>query len=113
MSLSTDAPRLKSRYGLLVDAFGHRLRAGRLEVTLPDGRRRVLTGAEPGPSAVLMIKRDRFFRRVLLGGSNGFAESYMAGDCDTPDLSAFLRLAAINFDHWQESPAGSPANGRS
>ena len=107
MSVSTDTPRLKSRYGLLIDAFGHRLHAGRLEVILPDGSRRVLEGSEPGPAATLIVNRDRFFRRVLLGGSNGFAESYMAGDCDTPDLSEFLRLSAVNFDHWQESLQGS------
>ncbi len=108
MLASTDAPRLKSRYGLLVDAFANRLHAGSLQVTLPDGSRRTLSGTGAGPSAVLTVNRDRFFRRVLLGGSNGFAESYMAGDCDTPDLAEFLRLAAVNFDHWQESLQGSP-----
>lgn len=107
MPESSSPSRLKSRYGLLVDAFGNRLHAGQLDVVLPDGSRRRLSGAEPGPSAELIVNNDRFFRRVLLGGSNGFAESYMAGDCDTPDLSDFLRLAAINFDHWQESLQGS------
>ena len=100
-------PRLKSRYGLLIDAFGSRLHAGELKLTMPDGSRRQLSGSEPGPHAVLIVNDERMFRRVLFGGSNGFAESYMAGECDTPDLAVFLRLAAINFDHWQESLQGS------
>ena len=44
-----------------------------------------------------MIVRDtRLARRLLVGGTMGFAEGYMAGEFDTPDLEALLYLAAVN-----------------
>jgi cyclopropane-fatty-acyl-phospholipid synthase len=72
------------------------LRRGRLDVTLPDGRRFSFAGAEPGPNAALIVRRPRFIRRSIAGGNIGFAESYMDGDWDTPDLAALLELMVVN-----------------
>ena len=73
-----------------------RLSAGRLTVRLPDG-----TTCHFGPNgaerqAEIEIKDWRFFRRVLLDGDIGFAESYMDGLCDSPDLPALLSLLTDN-----------------
>ncbi|MCF1426784.1 MAG: cyclopropane-fatty-acyl-phospholipid synthase family protein [Shewanella sp.] len=38
-----------------------------------------------------------FYRQVLVGGSIGAAESYIAGGWDTPDLTAVIRLFAANM----------------
>ena len=73
-----------------------RLRRGRLTVALADSRRFVFAGEEPGPTATLVIHRPRFVRRALVGGNIGFAESYMDGDWETPDLAALLELICIN-----------------
>jgi cyclopropane-fatty-acyl-phospholipid synthase len=40
-------------------------------------------------------------RRVLAAGDIGFAEGYMAQEWDTPDLSAVLESASLNFDRLQ------------
>ena len=73
-----------------------RLTAGRLTVRLPDG-----TTCHFGPEraerrAEIDIKDWHFFRRVLLDGDIGFAESYMDGLCDSPDLPGLLSLLTDN-----------------
>ena len=88
--------------------IARRLCSGSLVLTLPSGYQERIDAPEPGPSADLRIMSPRFFKRIFTGGSNGFAEAYMDGDCDTDDLSAFLTLAAANHDaivtaiegHW-------------
>ena len=77
--------------------LGQRLRAGALEVMLPNGRALRLSGREPGPSAVLRLNRWRALRRFLGGGTVGFGESYMDGDWDSPDLPNVIELAARNL----------------
>ena len=70
--------------------------AGRLELTLPGGVCR-REGAAPGPRAALSVTRpSRLLARLLARGDLGFAEAYVAGDWDSPDPEAVLRLAAVN-----------------
>jgi cyclopropane-fatty-acyl-phospholipid synthase len=88
-------------YGLL-GFFGRRLACGSVDLVLPDGTRTHYRGHLPGPHAELQVLDPRAVRRLLGGGSVGFAESYMSGEVDSPDLAAFLRVAALNFDHWQD-----------
>src|SRR5512134_3293865 len=69
--------------------MAERISAGQLSMVLPDGTSRVFSGiCTPGPRAVLEVKHPRAVRRLLFGGANGFAEAYMNGDWDTPDLRA-------------------------
>jgi len=79
---------------LVIKALG-RLAVGRLLLRLPDGS--VLGfGAEPRPFAELAVADWRFFRRVLADGDIGFAEAYIEGQCDSPDLPALIALLAEN-----------------
>jgi cyclopropane-fatty-acyl-phospholipid synthase len=73
-----------------------RLAHGELIVTLPDGRRLAFGKAASGLQAELDVKSWRFFRRVLADGDIGLAEAYMAGECDSPDLSGLIALLAEN-----------------
>jgi len=86
--------------------IARRLEAGRLDLTLSDGSRHLLAGREPGPAAVLVLRDPRLARRLLTKGALGFAEGYMAGEFDTPDLEALLRLAALNQGRIQDALAG-------
>jgi cyclopropane-fatty-acyl-phospholipid synthase len=72
-----------------------RLAVGRLTARLPDGTKRVY-GSGTGPRAEIEIRDWRFFRKVLLDGDIGFAEAYMDGLCDSPDLPALIALLADN-----------------
>ncbi|MDY0873359.1 cyclopropane-fatty-acyl-phospholipid synthase family protein [Dongia rigui] len=72
------------------------LKVGRLGVLFPDGRRHDVEGAEPGPAAELEIRDVKGIQRLLRGGDIGFAEAYMAGEVDSPDLTELIELAARN-----------------
>ncbi len=81
-------------------AFGYAVKIshGSLVAQLPDGRRYRFAGTEPGPEAEIIIHDLGFGRRLLEGGDIGFAEAYIAGEWDTPDLTAFLLLFCVNHD---------------
>lgn len=80
----------------LLTRAARRLHRGSLCLVFPDGRRDFYRGAEPGPSAILEIRNWRMLLRLKTGGS-GFAEGYLAGEWDTPDLAALLLLLAQNL----------------
>ncbi|SPO22884.1 related to cyclopropane-fatty-acyl-phospholipid synthase [Ustilago trichophora] len=48
------------------------------------------------PHAVLIVKSDSFWTRMFFGADLGFAEAYMIGDVDTPDLAACFDLFILN-----------------
>lgn len=70
---------------------------GHIMVVLPSGDRIEHSGAQAGPSATLVLRRWRAIRRLLSHGDLGFAEAYIEGDWSSPDLAAFLELAARNI----------------
>jgi cyclopropane-fatty-acyl-phospholipid synthase len=92
----------------LAISFGSRLRRGTLDVTLPDGRRIRLGGAEPGPAAAMTITSYAFAARLLNGGDIGIAEAYLHGEWDTPDLTQFLYLFCVNHDLIQAMLGNNP-----
>ncbi|MDP1736721.1 MAG: cyclopropane-fatty-acyl-phospholipid synthase family protein [Caulobacter sp.] len=83
-------------------------RQGSLTWVLPDATEIHSQGAEPGPHARLIVRNYNFIRRCLTAGSIGFAEGFMAGEWDTPDLSALLTGFAMNFDRLQALVRGNP-----
>ena len=74
-----------------------RLRAGVLDIDLPNGRVVHLTGKQDGPTARLTLNRWRALRRFFGGGTVGFGESFMDGDWESPDLPKVVELAARNL----------------
>jgi cyclopropane-fatty-acyl-phospholipid synthase len=76
-----------------------RLRRGTLDITLPDGRQIRFGGAEPGPAAVMTVNSYNFAWRLMRGGDVGIAEAYLRGEWDTPDLTQFLYIFCVNYDH--------------
>lgn len=86
-----------------------RIEVGALSLTLPDSRAYDFKGRQAGPRADLQIRRERVYRRVLLGGTLAFAEAYMAGECDSEDPAALVEcvianeaalLTALNRHRW-------------
>jgi cyclopropane-fatty-acyl-phospholipid synthase len=68
---------------------------GRLHMQLPDGR--TLTfGNDNGPQAAIELHNWQVFGAALRSGDIGFAESFIAGDWDTPDLTALMQLLVVN-----------------
>src|SRR6267378_7481090 len=68
---------------------------GSVTFVTPNGGELHVQGQAPGPAGRLLIHDFRFMRRVLAGGDIGFAEGFMAGEWDTPDLSALLQVFAL------------------
>jgi cyclopropane-fatty-acyl-phospholipid synthase len=79
---------------------------GELEVVLPAGRRLLMAGPKPGPKAVLEVKDYRFMRRVIGSGAIGFAEGFMAGEWDTPDLPQLIEVFGLNIDRLNRVVGG-------
>lgn len=75
---------------------------GELGVTLPDGRRFTALGTQPGPLADIRVKRHRAARQVLFEGSVGLADSYIAGDWESDDLTSVIELGAANIDSFDK-----------
>jgi cyclopropane-fatty-acyl-phospholipid synthase len=72
-----------------------RVHDGLVVVRWTDGREYTF-GDGNGPTAVASIRDPRALSRLVTAGVMGFAEGYIAGEWDTPDLSALLDLAAHN-----------------
>ncbi|UNI23193.1 Cyclopropane-fatty-acyl-phospholipid synthase [Purpureocillium takamizusanense] len=75
---------------------------GQLKITYPapgseqsPGRDDVTFGSGT-PLATVHVKDDWFWVRVLASGSVGFAEAYVNGEIDIPDLLAIFKLALLN-----------------
>jgi cyclopropane-fatty-acyl-phospholipid synthase len=64
---------------------------GGLRLQFPDGNW-VRFGQESGPQAELILHNWQVFGASLRSGDIGFAETFIAGDWDTPDLTGLLQL---------------------
>ena len=83
-------------------------RAGALSFVLPSGRALRIEGPEPGPEGELIVRDFRFVGRVLASADIGFGEGFIAGEWDTPDLSALLEAFTLNFDRLERLVEGNP-----
>ena len=81
---------------------------GRLTLVLPDGSHRRLVGKQSGHAAVMNIRSYNLAARVLKGGDIGFAEAYMAGEWDSPELPLLLETIVNNYDHIRRLFDGNP-----
>jgi cyclopropane-fatty-acyl-phospholipid synthase len=85
---------------LVLNSFA-KLRAGRMEVSLPDGTRCVYGSGKDGVEARMEVRDENFFKRCVLHGPIGFAEGHMAGEWETPDLVKVIAWFILNADEAQ------------
>ena len=83
------------------------IRLGQLRFVLPDGRTLAFGEPEPGRIATIVVRDYAFARRVLAAGDIGFAEGYMAGEWDTPDLTAVLEVVSANIERMRRLLRGA------
>jgi len=99
----TDMPLAARRVLPLLQKLQH----GRLHLRLPDGSESVY-GHSEHPSASLVVHDWGVFAAAMRSGDIGFAESFIAGEWETPDLCALLRVFIANrnaledviYGHW-------------
>lgn len=99
--------------GAVIRLLGLTLRqtsAGRLQLTLPSGRKAVVGPIESNIAAQLVLKNYRVLSKTLRRGQIGFADSYMAGDIDTDNL---VELFNYYMDNEQALAAAAPGLVRS
>jgi len=70
--------------------------AGSLDLAFPHGAVIHNRGSRAGPHAALTIHSWRLLWRMWSRGDLGFAEAYMMGECDTPDLLELMAWAQAN-----------------
>lgn len=121
---STTAPRLASsptqptaapRAARQVLKLLERLPVGQLDLQLPDGRclrcpahaTQGQADAVPGLRASLHVHDWAVFERTLRSGDIGFAEGYIEGQWDSPDLAGLMRLMLANRDHIERIVYGT------
>ena len=80
---------------------------GALRLNLPNGDVIEHRGEEPGPEAVLHVRRWRLLRRLLVEGEIGLGRSYVDGDWSTPDLAAVMAYGLANGESFAGSASGS------
>lgn len=82
---------------LILDSF-KTLKHGSLEVVLPGGETRHFGGLFKGLRARIEVRHQSFFKRCVLFGPIGFAESYMAGEWDSPDITKVIAWFILNAE---------------
>ncbi|KIV93643.1 hypothetical protein PV10_04840 [Exophiala mesophila] len=86
----------------LVLALLSRIQRGRLTILENDGTTTICgqTSGDPvEPNVHLRVVRDAFWLRLALFADMGFAESFMLGEIQCPDLTAFFRIFILNRDN--------------
>jgi cyclopropane-fatty-acyl-phospholipid synthase len=81
------------RYFAAAFEVASRMKTGRLDFVLPDGRRFRVEGAAAGPVAEIHVHDPDVFARLIREGDLGFCEAYMEGGWSSPDLQAVMDLA--------------------
>ncbi|MFZ2102499.1 MAG: cyclopropane-fatty-acyl-phospholipid synthase family protein [Oricola sp.] len=69
---------------------------GSLTIQLPDKRIIRVGGNNPGPEAELILHNWNLPVRAITESTVGVGESYMDGDWESPDVTAFLQLFVAN-----------------
>ncbi|MEJ8474378.1 cyclopropane-fatty-acyl-phospholipid synthase family protein [Roseibium algae] len=85
-----------------------KLKIGSLTVTIPDGRRYLFEGSEPGPAGEVNVHDWKFVNMAIQGGDVGVGEAFMAGHWSSPDTTTFLELFCINRDATRQALKGRP-----
>ena len=86
-----------------------RVRRGSLRVIWPNGRKAHYDSGLAGPAAEIRMHRFRALSRLTFAGPIGFADAYVDGDWDSPDLAAVATFAAQNAARDKPNALTAPA----
>lgn len=105
------APNLRRSgfYHSLAARVASKAEFGSLHLTFPDGPPLLCEGNLHGPAAEIRIHSWRILWRLWARGDLGFAEAYMAGECDTAGLRTLMDWALVNQDGLSSTLERGPA----
>ena len=94
------------RYFAATFQLAQKLKNGRIDFVLPDGRRFRVDAPNPGPVAEIAIHNEDTFARLIREGDLGMADAYLEGWWSTPDLQAFMDVVHADNNDAYDSFAG-------
>lgn len=94
------------RYFAATFNLAQKLKNGRVDFVLSDGRRFRIDAPNPGPVAEIHIHNDDVFARLIREGDLGFADAYLEGWWSTPDLQAFMDVVHSDNNDVYDSFGG-------
>ena len=103
---STQGQKDLPRYFAPIFEVMGKMKRGRVDIKLPDGRVFRIEGQDPGHVAEVTIHNADTFARTIREGDMGFCEAYLDGWWSTPDLMAFMDV--IHDDDAEEVYDGFP-----
>ncbi|MBN8551899.1 MAG: class I SAM-dependent methyltransferase [Caulobacterales bacterium] len=89
-------------------AAGRDWKNGTFELAYPDGSSDRFGTSGTGPVGQIVVRDWAFAGRVMSAGDIGLAESYIAGEWETPHLADLLTTLASNFDRLKGLAIGAP-----
>lgn len=99
--------RAKNIWPYLISGFLNHVHVGSISVILPDGKRIETHTLHPDLHATVIIHDAAALRKLLLGGSIGFFESYIHGHWTSPDLPKLIEILALNGENISRRSRGS------
>lgn len=81
----------------VIEAIFSRINVGALRMEMPDGSSLVFGDSDESEIPTIFVRHERFFTRLVTGGSVAFGESYVDGDWDATDLTGALSVLAANL----------------
>jgi cyclopropane-fatty-acyl-phospholipid synthase len=105
---SAELRRAPAAFRAFLELAGRNWSEGVLEIVTPEGRRVDIAGKAAGPRGSIVVRNYAFVKRVFTGGDVGFAEGWMAGEWDTPDMSRLLEVLCRNYDRLRDLVEGNP-----
>jgi cyclopropane-fatty-acyl-phospholipid synthase len=97
----------RQRLARLAFRFASVIRSGAINLVLPDGTHRRIAAPQPGPEATIVLRSLQAIRRLVTGGTVGWAEAYIDGLWDSPDVRTVMALAAENEAEWERMLLGN------
>lgn len=94
------------RYFAATFSLAQKLKNGRIDFRMPDGRLFRVDGPNPGPVAEIEIHNPDTFARLIREGDLGFADAYLEGWWSTPDLQSFMDVIHADNDDVYDSFGG-------
>ena len=103
---TTEGQKDLPRYFASVYDIIKKMKRGRLDLVMPDGRVFRCEGADPGYVAEIHIHNPDIFARTIRDGHMGFCEGYLDAWWSTPDLMAFMDLIHDDADDMYDGFPG-------
>lgn len=98
-----ESTKQNSFYKKLVLSSLNGMKLGSLRIVEPDGQQIILGNPNSDypnfTGGLIKVNRSDFYKRCVLYGDIGFAESYMDGDWETEDIVSVLSWLLLNIDN--------------